>query len=274
MNQFLTGLFGLKNKHAIVTGGASGIGFAIVQALANVGASVHIWDKDERADPELLTSLPQDGQEHRLVHIDVSDQNALRKHWADNAAPVDILINNAAIAPEVDEDGVLTMPNSRLRSIMDTNFWGYLYCARTVRQDMSSGGRIINISSVQGQASHAPWSTYQTSKAAVDGLTRTLACELGRSGINVIGVAPGAIATPGLGEHDEETINAYRKMVPLRRRGHPDEIAYLVVALCGVAGNYITGTTITADGGYLANITPINLVEDMPPAADDPDVAE
>ena len=135
------------------------------------------------------------------------------------------------------------------------------------------GGKIINVSSILSYTAHFETTSYHVSKAGVNALTRSLAVELAPYKINVNAVAPGAIATEGLGATlGQEAIEAYRRRIPFGARGRPEDVAHMIVFLASDQARYITGEVICIDGGYLADSTPEGVkTGEHPVPPDDPD---
>ncbi|MDE1861087.1 MAG: SDR family oxidoreductase, partial [Candidatus Micrarchaeota archaeon] len=139
-----------------------------------------------------------------------------------------------------------------------------------------NGGRIVNITSIQGIAALRPGTSYQATKAGIIGLTIATAIELAEHGINVNAIAPGAIATEGMGkmrfdDSGASALDAYRKRIPLGRRGNAFEVAGPVLFLCSERSTYITGEVLRVDGGWLANATPDSITSKRPKQRNDPD---
>jgi glucose 1-dehydrogenase len=247
----------LQNKVAVVTGGNSGIGKAVVLELARQGARIVI---DYVAHPGATESLEREiasmGGESMGVEADVSKVADLEK-LVDAAVSrfgrVDILVNNAGIETRT---SVLDTTEEQYDKVLAVNlksaFFGIQLAAKQmIRQ--GGGGRIINISSV-----HEDWPmpgnvAYCVSKGGMRMLTRTAGVELAQHRILVIGVAPGAVATPiNVQTTDNPTLK--KKLdasIPLGRLARPDEIASVVGFACGEAASYLTATTIFADGGIM-----------------------
>ena len=247
----------LENKVAIVTGGNSGIGRAIVLALARAGASVTIdYVVKPEAAEELEDQILELGERAIMVEADVSqvaDLQMLVDKTVEAFGRLDIMVNNAGIetrtslldTSEADYDKSLAV---NLKSA----FFGAQLAARQMIKQ-GQGGRIINMSSV-----HEDWpmpgnTAYCCSKGGVRMLTRTAALELAEHGITVVGVGPGAVATPMNQEtmSDSDKLQKLKATIPLNRLAKPAEIAELVVWLASDQAGYVTATTYFIDGGIM-----------------------
>jgi glucose 1-dehydrogenase len=247
----------LKNKVAIVTGGNSGIGKAIALELANLGASIVI---DFVSHPETTEELEQEiiakGNQAIGVEADVSKVSDLQRLIDATIVTfgrVDIMVNNAGIETRT---SVLDTTEVQYDRVLDVNlksaFFGTQLAAKQmIRQ--GGGGRIINITSV-----HEDWpmpgnTAYCLSKGGMRMLTRTAGVELAPYNILVVGVGPGAIATPiNLSTmKDPELLAKLDAAIPLGRMAQPKEIATVVGFLAGDGASYVTATTIFADGGIM-----------------------
>ena len=247
----------LNGKVAIVTGGNSGIGQAIALGLAGAGANIAI---DYIAHPEATEALEREiaslGDQSIGVDADVSKLDNLQKLV--NAAVsafgrVDIMVNNAGVETRT---SVLNTTEAQYDKVLSINlksaFFGTQIAARQMMKQ-GSGGRIINITSV-----HEDWpmpgnTAYCLAKGGMRMLTRTAGVELAPHGILVVGVGPGAVATPiNLGTmHDPALLKKLDAAIPLGRMARPEEIASVVVFLAGDGASYLTATTIFADGGIM-----------------------
>lgn len=243
----------LTGKAALVTGGASGIGFAIGQQLATAGARVAINDIDPDAAHDAARRI---GQGAFAAAGDVSDPAEVDR-MIDRVlrhAPVDILVNNAGISQPLVSISRLT-PEEWQR-VIDVNLRGTFLVSRAVCRGMRARrtGSIVNIASIAGLAGFAGSHAYGVSKAALLMLTRTLACEMARHGIRVNAVAPGVVDAPMLDRMtgDGAHLGQVLARVPLGRLGEPREIANSVTFLCSDLASYITGTVLPVDGGWLA----------------------
>ena len=245
----------LDQKRALVTGGNSGIGEAIVLALAEAGAKVAI---NYVSHPEIAASLVQQiqakGSKAIALQTDVSDADAVAKMFADMDAAwggIDILINNAGI----DGSSALAWEAdlAEWRKVIEINLFGAFYCAREALKRMvpKKSGVVLNISSVHEQIAWSGHSSYTASKAATSMLTKTLAQEAAPHGVRVLAVGPGAIKTPINKSvwSDPKSMQDLLEKIPLQRIGEPDEIARMVVVLVSDVASYVTGRTIFVDGG-------------------------
>jgi glucose 1-dehydrogenase len=247
----------LNGKVAIVTGGNSGIGMAIVLELARQGANIII---DYVAHPEATEALEQ--QVHALgdraigVKADVSQVSELQNLIASAVKEfgrVDIMVNNAGVETRT---SVLDTTESQYEKVMAINLKSAFFGTQLAAQQMikqGGGGRIINITSV-----HEDWpmpgnTAYCLSKGGMRMLTRTAGVELAPHNILVVGVGPGAVATPiNLGTmNDPVLLQKLNHAIPLGRMARPEEIASLVAFLAGDGASYMTATTIFADGGIM-----------------------
>ncbi|MDR3538746.1 MAG: glucose 1-dehydrogenase [Acetobacteraceae bacterium] len=247
----------LKGKVAIVTGGNSGIGKAISLGLAKAGANIVI---DYVAHPEATEALQHEiaamGSEAIGVQADVSSVAQLQA-LVDAAVAkfgrVDIMVNNAGVETRT---SVLDTTEDQYDKVLSINlksaFFGTQIAARQMVAQ-GGGGRIINVTSV-----HEDWpmpgnTAYCLAKGGMRMLTRTAGVELAAHGIRVVGVGPGAVATPiNLSTMQDPSLLAkLNAAIPLGRMAEPEEIAHVVVFAAGDGGSYLTATTIFADGGIM-----------------------
>jgi glucose 1-dehydrogenase len=247
----------LHAKVAVVTGGNSGIGKAVVLALAQAGANIVI---DFVAHPEATEELEK--QVHALgdqaigVDADVSkvaDLEMLVARTVEAFGHLDVMVNNAGIETRT---SILDTTEEQYQRVMDINlksaFFGTQIAARQMITQ-GTGGRIINMTSV-----HEDWpmpgnTAYCLSKGGMRMLTRTAGVELGPHGVQVVGVGPGAVATPinTSTMNDPEKMRTLDAAIPLGRMAQPEEIASLVAFLAGDGATYLTATTVFADGGIM-----------------------
>jgi NAD(P)-dependent dehydrogenase (short-subunit alcohol dehydrogenase family) len=250
-----------SGKIVIVTGAASGIGKAVALAFAKQKAKVVLVDINATGGLAISKAIEEMGGNSIFIQADVaqlSDDERMIETVLEKLGKPDIFVNNAGIEFN-DLGNLITMPYSDLKRILDVNLFGYIHCARSIVPHMKNGGKIVSVSSIQGLAAHLPGTSYQASKSAILGLTRALAIELAPRNINVNAVAPGAIATEGMGavrSGESDIIDRYRRRIPKGRRGLPEEVAGPILFLCSDMANYITGATLVVDGGYLISLTP------------------
>jgi len=247
----------LKNKVAIVTGGNSGIGQSIVLALAQEGASIVIdYVVNPQATEDLEQQIAKLGDQSIGVDADVSQVADLQK-LVDAAVSkfgrLDIMVNNAGIETRT---SVLDTTETQYDRVMDINLKSAFFGAQIAAKQMikqGEGGRIINITSV-----HEDWpmpnnTAYCLSKGGMRMLTRTAGVELAPHNILMVGVGPGAVATPiNLSTmKDPALLKKLDAAIPLGRMARPEEIASVVAFLAGDGASYLTATTIFADGGLM-----------------------
>jgi glucose 1-dehydrogenase len=247
----------LTGKVAIVTGGNSGIGKAIVLALAEAGANIVIdYVANEQATEDLEKLVAALGDQSIGVDADVSkveDLERLIKAAVDAFGRLDVMVNNAGIETRT---SILDTTEAQYEKVMEINLKSAFFGTQLAAKQMiaqGGGGRIINITSV-----HEDWPMpgnipYCLSKGGMRMLTRTAGVTLGPHGITVVGVGPGAVATP----INVSTMNDPEKMatldaaIPLGRMAQPEEIGSVVAFLAGDGASYLTATTIFADGGIM-----------------------
>ena len=240
----------LKNKVAIVTGAAQGIGKGIALALAKEGANVIVTDiKDTSSFAKELESM---GIKSLSIKSDVSNGEEVEKMVKEvvrKFGKIDILVNNAGIYPFV---SLIEMKEEDWNKVIDINLKGVFNCTKAVIPEMikAKSGCIINISSIAGSViGYSNLVHYSSSKAGIIGFTRSAALELSQYGIRVNAIAPGAIETPGA-KMTDDSLKQFEQIVPLKRIGKPEDIASVVVFLSSEDSSYITGQCIVVDGGY------------------------
>lgn len=250
----------LQGKTALVTGAGRGLGRAVARLLVQEGAAVVVATKEPEEAEAAEAELRALGGQAVALAVDVAREESARQAVAaaeTRYGPIDILVNNAAIFYPTD---FLTAPQEEWDPAMQVNFYGALHCARACARSMVAGGRggrIVNISSVNGFLGADRSTPYNTAKGALDQLTRCLAVELAPHNILVNGVAPGFMETrmaivDGVNEHETAEFQEFyvkRRRIPLARPAMPEEVAQAVLFLVLPENTYITGQTLVVDGG-------------------------
>jgi 3-oxoacyl-[acyl-carrier protein] reductase len=245
-------VFELAGKIAIVTGGSRGIGRAISVALARAGAHVLInYRSNEEAATETLRLVEAAGGRGELLGFDVADPESVDraiKMAIDRHEGIDILVNNAGIS--VDQL-LLRVSAKELEKTWATNVNGAVYCAKACIRPMMKKrwGRIINVSSIVAESGNAGQVVYASSKAALLGLTRSLAREVASRNVTVNAVAPGFIDTDMTANLPDAARQGIIAQTPLGRIGRPEEVAAAVVFLASDEASYITGQVVRVNGG-------------------------
>lgn len=248
----LESMLDLRGKVAVVTGGATGIGYAIAARLAQAGATVTIVDRDGETAAIAVKELVELGYDVDAVTADVaepSDVARVFEHAARVDHRVDILVNNAGIYPVAP---VLEMTVEEFDRVISANLESMFLCCRAAARLMVAGGRggrIVNITSVDAlHPTAVGLAAYDASKHGAWGFTKNLALELAPQRIWVNAIAPGAIATPGaaaaLPPHDAAQL-------PAGRMGQADDVARVALFLASDLASYVTGTQVVVDGGLL-----------------------
>jgi 3-oxoacyl-[acyl-carrier protein] reductase len=242
----------MQGRVAVITGGARGIGRAIVERLALLGADVVIADMLVELAEKTADEITQLTQRKTLViKVNVTDAKSTNE-MIDQAikqfGKVDILVNNAGITRDM---LIMRMEEADWDAVLDVNLKGVFNCSKAVIRPMMKQryGRIVNISSVSGQVGQAGQTNYSASKAGVIGFTKALAREVASRQITVNAVAPGYIPTHLTNDLPEELKNTILNATPVGRMGKPDEIAAAVAFLASEEAAYITGQVLAVDGG-------------------------
>lgn len=239
----------LKDRVAIVTGGARGIGQAISELFAKEGATVVIWDLLDGQD--VADTINADGGKAEFHKISVTDKEAVEANAAavaEKHGKIDILINNAGITRD---KSFLKMSDADWDSVIDVNLKGVFLCTRAVVPYMKAQnyGRIVSAASNVGIMGNFGQTNYSAAKAGVIGMTRTWAIELGKNGITANSLAPGFTLTEMTKKIPAENIKRMMPMIPLRKAAQPIDIAYGYLYLASDEASYVSGICLTIDGG-------------------------
>ena len=248
----------LENKHAIISGGGTGIGRATAVRFTEEGATVTIVGRREAPLRDTSAAI---GPACRFAVCDVSDQTSWEKVIAD-CPRLDVLVNNAALCFSVD---ALADDLDLWQQLLGVNMYGYLHGCRAAGRKMAAagGGRIINVTSIQGEFAEAGSAHYGMAKGAVNQLTRCLAVEWAPHNIQANAIAPGFVDTAmtrevGFDKIDELETDLYKQFyvgqrkIPMARAGQPEEIAEAVLFLAHPRNSYMTGHVLVVDGGMTA----------------------
>jgi 3-oxoacyl-[acyl-carrier protein] reductase len=239
-------MFRLDGRVAIITGGARGIGAETARVFREAGAKVTTWDVGEGADTK----------------VDVTDSDAVRKAVGDLVAKhgrIDVLVNNAGILRDAQlvkvKDGAVSggMSETEFDAVIDVNAKGMFICTQAVAPVMikQGSGRILNASSVVGLYGNFGQTNYVASKAAVIGMTKVWARELGPRGITVNAIAPGFIGTEMVRQMPEKILATMVEHTPVRRLGEARDVAYAYLYLASDEAGFVNGTVLSVDGGVV-----------------------
>jgi NAD(P)-dependent dehydrogenase (short-subunit alcohol dehydrogenase family) len=251
----------LAAKVVVVTGGASGNGRAIALACAAEGARIVVADVRETpregGAPTVEVARAEFGAEATFVHCDVTrlDDLEAAMRAADALGGVDVMVNNAGVLAK---QALVDATEADFERLMGVNVKGVYFGAQAAAKRMlarAAGGVVVNVSSIAGMRGTGGYALYNASKGAVRLLTMALADELGPFGVRVVALHPGIIDTQ-MNVTDDPLIGSeageqYRQLIPLRRWGRADEVAQAVVFLASERASYVTGASLTIDGGYL-----------------------
>lgn len=249
----------IAGKVAIVTGAASGMGRATAELFAAQGAAVGLLDRDRAGLDDVTAAIDARGGRCVCVAVDLSDTAAIApavEEVRQQLGPIDILVNNAGISlpAPIDGDGY----EEAWAATVAVNLTAYTRTIRACLSDLrrEGRGRIVNVASTEGLGATAHLSPYTATKHGVVGLTRSLAVELGPSGVTVNCVCPGPIRTGMTAAIPDEAKERFaRRRVPMRRYGDPEEVAHITLSLVLPAASYLTGAIVPVDGGLLVQNT-------------------
>jgi 3-oxoacyl-[acyl-carrier protein] reductase len=240
----------LGGRSAIVTGGASGIGLAVVQRLAASGANVAIWDVNDATLEAAARSVS--GVKVHTARVDVTSLEQVQAAFDASVAAlgkIDAIVNSAGIAGQ--NATVIDYPAEEWRRVFDINMHGTFYCCKAAAKHMVDNGygRIVNIASVAGKEGNPNASAYSASKAAVIGFTKSLGKELAKNNITVNCVTPAAVKTPIFDQVAQYHIDFMLSKIPMGRFGLTEEIAAMVAWLCTEDCSFTTGGVFDLSGG-------------------------
>ena len=248
--------FSLAGQVGIVTGGGQGLGWAFCQAFAEAGADLVIAELNPETGEQAAQRIRAMGREALFVQTDIrkkDDIDVMVTRALSKFVKIDFLMNNAGVVvwrPAED------MTVEEWQNLMDVNLNGLFFCCQAVGKHMINrqSGRIINIASMSGVIVNTPQpqAAYNTSKAAVIHLTKSLAAEWAQYGIRVNSISPGYMATPMSNKNiaDPQYGSLWMNLTPLHRPGRPEELGPLAVFLASEASSFVTGADILIDGGY------------------------
>jgi NAD(P)-dependent dehydrogenase (short-subunit alcohol dehydrogenase family) len=247
-----------ENKVALVTGAASGLGLATAKAFAEAGAAVVLADWNESAAQTAAKELADKGHKTLAIRCDVSDDNqveAMVKQTVAVFGHLDAAYNNAGVQNILAETADTTRDD--YDRVMGINLRGVWSCMKFELQQMrkQGSGAIVNCSSLGGLVGGAERGIYHAAKHGVIGFTKSAALEYAARGIRINAVCPGLIKTPMsdrmVAEGQGPALKAIEKSIPMGRVGRPEEIADAVLWLCSSAASYVTGQSISVDGGFI-----------------------
>ena len=252
----------MKDKVALITGASSGIGWSTAKAFASNGSKVVVAARREPELAKLVEEIRGEGGEASYAVTDVSSSEDVQKmvaHTTETYGRLDYAVNNAGIeglfAP------IVNFPDEEWEKVIDINLKGTFYCMKYQANAMlasGNGGSIVNVGSVNSFLGFAGGSAYATSKHGMVGITSSVSAELASQGIRVNIVCPGLIDTPM--HHrvrdvvSDEALDEFASKTHQQRVGMPEEIASTILFLCSDGASYITGTTLTPDGGFTSTI--------------------
>ncbi len=251
-------MFALTGKKALVTGASRGIGKGIALALAKQGADVAVNYRSKKEEAEaVVAEIKKMGREAFAVQADVSEAGSVAKMFEEVGSKwkkIDILVNNAGI---LSQHPFGEIPEEEWDKVIKVNLKGQFLCSQAVLKLMGTGGKIINMASVASGGVGIGSSNiahYSTSKGGSVALTEAMAVELGPKGINVNAIAPGLVATDMTKfiTEDKEALKGMLARVPKGRAGKPEDIGAAAAFLASDEADYVTGTVLYVDGGWLS----------------------
>ena len=247
--------FDLSHKMAIVTGASQGIGKTIAIEMAKSGATVFCLARNKEALDATIKTISEEGGKAYAFSCDISNNDDFKNislNIFKNYGSIDILVNNAGITKD---NLLLRMSDNQWDDVLNINLKGPFTCTRSVVKHMMKNkfGRIINITSIVGITGNAGQANYAASKSGLIGLTKSIAKEFASRGITANCVAPGWIETSMTDQLSTEVKNKFLSQIPIGKIGQSKDIADTVIFLASDEAGYITGQTITVDGGRIIN---------------------
>ncbi|WP_299897462.1 3-oxoacyl-ACP reductase FabG [uncultured Aquimarina sp.] len=240
----------LKDKVAVITGGARGIGKAISTLFASEGAKVIIWDLLEEGK-DVASTIADQGQVAEFTNISVTDKNAIEieaERIYQKYGKINILINNAGIT----KDRTLhKMSEAEWDAVIDVNLKGVFLCTQVISKYMKEAGygRIVSAASNVGLRGNFGQTNYSATKAGVIAMSKTWTMELGKYGITANALAPGFTLTEMTDQIPKEHIDGIKSQIPLQKAATPMDIAYGYLYLASDEASYVSGICLTIDGG-------------------------
>ena len=247
--------FDLSNKTAIVTGASQGIGETIAIEMAKSGATVFCLARNKEALDTTIKKITENGGKATAFSCDISNNDDFKSiilNIVKEYGSIDILVNNAGITKD---NLLMRMSDDQWDDVLNINLKGSFTCTRSVIKYMMKRkfGRIINITSIVGITGNAGQANYAASKSGLIGLTKSIAKEVASRGITANCVAPGWIETSMTDQLSTEVKNKFLSQIPTGKIGQSKDIANAVIFLASDEAEYITGQTITVDGGRIIN---------------------
>ena len=248
-------MFKLSKKIAVITGASQGIGKVMAEVLSKAGAHVVCVARTEDKIRSLANEINNKSGTASYFPCDISDGKAFSKvinEIVDKHGKLDILINNAGITRDA---LLIRMNEDQWDTVINTNLKGAFHGIKAAIRPMmkNRSGRIINITSIVGLTGNPGQANYAASKAGLIGMTKSIAKEVATRGITVNCIAPGWIGTDMTDELSDATKNEFLNRIPIGKIGTPEDIAHTALFLASDEANYITGQTITVDGGRIIN---------------------
>ena len=236
-------------RRAVVTGGASGIGFEVARRIADEGGTVCLWDLDQSALDRSVASIGRKASGIRVNVAEWQDVERAAKQAASDLGGIDILVASAGITGP--NTTVWEYPVEEWRRVVDVNLNGLFYCNRAIVPIMLSGGygRIVNVASIAGKEGNPNASAYSASKAAAIGLTKSLGKELAQKNITVNAVTPAAVRTPIFDQMTQQHIDFMLSKIPMGRFGEMKEIAAMICWAASDECSFTTGAVFDCSGG-------------------------